>query len=306
MKHNQVRQIVFPLLTALIWGTSFVAQDVCSEKMGAMTFNAVRSYIAVIALLLIIFIFGKLKKDKPQLTTEQKKQGRRQLWIGGLCCGTALAVGANLQQAGIGAGTDAGKAGFITALYIVLVPIFGLVFKKKVSLSVWISVALAVAALYLLCVSGTMTIAFGDLLMLLCAAFFAIHILVIDHFTQFVDGMKLSCIQFLVAGTWSFIGMLIFEHPDWSAVLSCALPILYVGIFSSGVAYTLQILAQKGSNPTVVSILLSMESVFAVISGAILLHQQMTGREYFGCVLMLAAVLLAQIPNPFGKKAAVV
>lgn len=306
MKHNQVRQIVFPLLTALIWGTSFVAQDVCSEKMGAMTFNAVRSYIAVIALLLIIFIFGKLKKDKPQLTTEQKKQGRRQLWIGGLCCGTALAVGANLQQAGLGAGTDAGKAGFITALYIVLVPIFGLVFKKKVSLPVWISVALAVAALYLLCVSGTMTIAYGDLLMLLCAAFFAIHILVIDHFTQFVDGMKLSCIQFLVAGTWSFIGMLIFEHPDWSAVLSCALPILYVGIFSSGVAYTLQILAQKGSNPTVVSILLSMESVFAVISGAILLHQQMTGREYFGCVLMLAAVLLAQIPNPFGKKAAAV
>ena len=306
MKHNHVRQIVFPLLTALIWGTSFVAQDVCSEKMGAMTFNAVRSYIAVIALLLIIFIFGKLKKDKPQLTTEQKKQGRRQLWIGGLCCGTALAVGANLQQAGLGAGTDAGKAGFITALYIVLVPIFGLVFKKKVSLPVWISVALAVAALYLLCVSGTMTIAYGDLLMLLCAAFFAIHILVIDHFTQFVDGMKLSCIQFLVAGTWSFIGMLIFEHPDWSAVLSCALPILYVGIFSSGVAYTLQILAQKGSNPTVVSILLSMESVFAVISGAILLHQQMTGREYFGCVLMLAAVLLAQIPNPFGKKAAAV
>ena len=306
MKHNQVRQIVFPLLTALIWGTSFVAQDVCSEKMGAMTFNAVRSYIAVIALLLIIFIFGKLKKDKPQLTTEQKKQGRKQLWIGGFCCGTALAVGANLQQAGLGAGTDAGKAGFITALYIVLVPIFGLFFKKKVSLPVWISVALAVIALYLLCVNGALTIAYGDLLMLLCAAFFAIHILVIDHFTQFVDGMKLSCIQFLVAGTWSFIGMLVFEQPDWSAVLSCALPILYVGIFSSGVAYTLQILAQKDSNPTVVTILLSMESVFAVISGAILLHQQMTGREYFGCVLMLAAVLLAQIPNPFGKKAAVV
>ena len=118
--------------------------------------------------------------------------------------------------------------------------------------------------------------------------------------------MKLSCIQFLVAGTWSFIGMLIFEQPDWSAVLSCALPILYVGIFSSGVAYTLQILAQKDSNPTVVTILLSMESVFAVISGAILLHQQMTGREYFGCVLMFVAVLLAQIPNPFEKKKAVV
>ncbi len=302
MKHNHVRQIVFPLLTALIWGTSFVAQDVCSEKMGAMTFNAVRSYIAVIALLLIIFIFGKLKKDKPQLTTEQKKQGRKQLWIGGFCCGTALAVGANLQQAGIGAGTDAGKAGFITALYIVLVPIFGLVFKKKVSLSVWISVALAVIALYLLCVNGALTIAYGDLLMLLCAAFFAIHILVIDHFTQFVDGMKLSCIQFLVAGTWSFIGMLVFEQPDWSAVLSCALPILYVGIFSSGVAYTLQILAQKDSNPTVVSLLLSLESVFGAVSGAIFLHETMSGKELIGCVLMLIAVVLAQIDFPIKKK----
>lgn len=303
MKHNQVRQIVFPLLTALIWGTSFVAQDVCSEKMGAMTFNAVRSYIAVIALLLIIFIFGKLKKDKPQLTTEQKKQGRKQLWIGGFCCGTALAVGANLQQAGLGSGTDAGKAGFITALYIVLVPIFGLFFKKKVSLPVWISVALAVIALYLLCVNGALTIAYGDLLMLLCAAFFAIHILVIDHFTQFVDGMKLSCIQFLVAGTWSFIGMLIFEQPDWSAVLSCALPILYVGIFSSGVAYTLQILAQKDSNPTVVSLLLSLESVFATLAGAVVLHDRMSGKEYFGCVLMLAAVILAQLPEKTPKEA---
>ncbi len=297
MKHNQVRQIVFPLLTALIWGTSFVAQDVCSEKMGAMTFNAVRSYIAVIALLLIIFIFGKLKKDKPQLTTEQKKHGRKQLWIGGFCCGTALAVGANLQQAGLGAGTDAGKAGFITALYIVLVPIFGLFFKKKVSLPVWISVALAVIALYLLCVNGALTIAYGDLLMLLCAAFFAIHILVIDHFTQFVDGMKLSCIQFLVAGTWSFIGMLIFEQPDWSAVLSCALPILYVGIFSSGVAYTLQIVGQKDVEPTIASMILSLESAISALAGWVILGQKLSLKQAGGCVLVFAAIMLVQLPE---------
>lgn len=302
MKHNQVRQIVFPLLAALIWGTAFVAQDICSDKIEAMTFNAIRSYIAVIVLLLIIFIFDRLRKDKPQMTAAEKKLSRKQMWIGGICCGTALAVASNFQQAGIGAGTDAGKAGFITALYIVLVPVFGLFFKKKVSLPVWISVVLAVIALYLLCINGALTISSGDMLLLLCAAFFAVHILVIDHFTQTVDGMKLSCLQFLVAGIWSTIGMFIFEHPDWNAILSCALPILYVGIFSSGVAYTLQILAQKDSNPTVVTILLSMESVFAVISGAIILHQQMTGREYLGCVLMLVAVLLAQIPNPFEKK----
>ena len=301
-KSNQVRQVIFPLLAAFIWGTAFVAQDMCADVIDAMTFNAVRSYIAVVVLLVIIWIFGRFRKEKQHPTETEKKTGRRQLLIGGLCCGTALAVASNFQQAGIGAGTDAGKAGFITALYIVLVPLLGLFLKKKVSLPVWISVILAVIALYLLCINGTLTLAPGDLLILLCALFFAVHILIIDHFTQTVDGMKLSCAQFLVAGILSNIGALIFEHPDWNAILSCALPILYVGVFSSGVAYTLQILAQKGSNPTVVTILLSMESVFAVISGAIILHQHMTTREYLGCVLMLIAVILAQIPFPLKKK----
>ena len=305
MKQNhQLRQVVFPLLAALIWGTAFVAQDMCADVIEAMTFNAVRSFIAVVVLLVIIWIFGKLRKDQPQPTEAEKKAGRKQLIIGGICCGTALAVASNFQQAGIGAGTDAGKAGFITALYIVLVPLLGLFLRKKVSLPVWISVILAVIALYLLCIHGEFKLAPGDLLILLCALFFAVHILVIDHFTATVDGMKLSCAQFLVAGILSTIGALIFEHPDWSAILSCALPILYVGVFSSGVAYTLQILAQKGSNPTVVTILLSMESVFAVISGAIILHQHMTGREYLGCVLMLIAVILAQIPFPLKKSSA--
>lgn len=301
-KPNPIRQIVFPLLAAFIWGTAFVAQDMCADIIEPMTFNAIRSYVAVVILLVIIFLFDRLSARKPQRTEAEKKLDRRQLIIGGICCGTALAVAANFQQAGIGAGTDAGKAGFITALYIVLVPICGLFLKKKVSLPVWISVAIAVVALYLLCITGDFTLAPGDLLILLCAFFFAVHILVIDHFTATVDGMKLSCVQFLVAALWSTLGMVIFEHPDWSAILSCALPILYVGIFSSGVAYTLQILAQKGSNPTVVTLLLSMESVFAVISGAIILHQRMTGREYLGCALMLIAVILAQIPFPLNKE----
>ena len=303
MKHNQVRQVVFPILAAFIWGTAFVAQDMCADVIDAFTFNAVRSYIAVVVLLIIIFIAGKLKKPEHVPSPAEKKQGRRDLLLGGFCCGTALAVASNFQQAGLVAGTDAGKAGFITALYVVLVPVFGLFFKRKVSLPTWIAVALSVAALYLLCIKGDFSLAPGDLLILVCSVCFAVHILVIDHFTAKVDGIKLSCAQFFVAAVWSTILSLIFSNPDWSAILSCALPILYVGVFSSGVAYTLQILAQKDSNPTVVTILLSLESVFAVIAGAIILKQQMSVREYIGCVIMFAAVILAQIQFPEKKKA---
>ena len=304
MKHNQMRQVVFPILAAFIWGTAFVAQDMCADAIDAFTFNAVRSYIAVVVLLIIIFISDRLKKDTPVLTAAEKKRSRRDLLVGGLCCGTALAVASNFQQAGLVAGTDAGKAGFITALYVVLVPVFGLFFKRKVSIPTWIAVALSVVSLYLLCIKGDFSIAPSDLLVLVCAVCFAIHILVIDHFTAKVDGIKLSCMQFLVAAVWSTLCSLVFSSPDWSAILSCALPILYVGVFSSGVAYTLQILAQKDSNPTVVTILLSLESVFAVIAGAIILKQQMTAREYIGCAIMFAAVILAQIQFPEKKKAA--
>lgn len=216
----------------------------------------------------------------------------------GFCCGTALAIASNFQQAGITAGTDAGKAGFLTALYVVLVPVFGLFFRRKVSLPVWIAVALSVVSLYLLCIKGSFRLAAGDLLVLVCAVCFAVHILVIDHFGATCDGVKLSCVQFLFAGLWSAVCIPFFEHVDAAALLSCALPLLYVGVFSCGVGYTLQILAQKDSNPTVVTILLSLESVFAVIAGAIILHQRMTPREYLGCALMFLAVVLAQIPLP--------
>ena len=320
MKHNQVRQVLFPILAALIWGTAFVAQDLCADVIDTFSFNAARSYIAVVVLLIIIFIFDKAKKEKVELTPAEKKQSRRDLLVGGFCCGTALAIASNFQQAGIAAGTEAGKAGFLTALYVVLVPLFGLFFRRKVSLPVWIAVVLAVASLYLLCIKGEFSLAMGDLLVLVCAICFAIHILVIDRFTGKVDGIKLSCVQFFVAAVWATIAKVvcallglcgigdtsvatsIFAVPDWAGIWACILPILYVGVFSSGVAYTLQILAQKDSNPTVVTILLSLESVFAVIAGAIILHQQMTGREYLGCVLMMIAVILAQIPNPFEKK----
>ena len=321
MKHNQVRQVLFPILAAFIWGTAFVAQDLCADAIGTFTFNAARYFIAVLALLVVILISDKMKKDKPVLSPAEKKAANKQLWIGGLCCGAALAIASNFQQAGLAAGTDAGKAGFLTALYVVLVPIFGLFFKRKVNLATWIAVVLSVIALYLLCIKGDFSLAPGDLLVLVCAVCFAIHILVIDHFTATVDGMKLSCVQFLVAAVWATIAKVvcillgmngtgdvtsltsIFAVPDWNAILGCTLPILYVGIFSSGVGYTLQILAQKDSNPTVVTILLSLESVFAVIAGAIILHQQMSVREYIGCVIMFIAVILAQIQFPEKQKA---
>ena len=303
MKHNQVRQVVFPILAALIWGTAFVAQDLCADSIGTFAFNATRYFIAVLALLVVIVISDRLKKDKPNLTSIQKKAANRQLWIGGACCGVALAIASNFQQAGLVAGTDAGKAGFITALYVVLVPLFGLFFGRKVNLPTWIAVVLSVAALYLLCIKGDFSLAPGDLLILVCAVCFAVHILVIDHFTACCDGVKLSCIQFLFAGIISAVCMFVFEKVDFAAIFSCILPLLYVGIFSCGVGYTLQILAQKDSNPTVVTILLSLESVFAVISGAIILHQQMSVREYIGCVVMFAAVILAQIQFPEKQKA---
>lgn len=321
MKHNQVRQVVFPILAAFIWGTAFVAQDVCADVIDTFTFNAIRSYVAVVVLLIIMAIFDRVNRDKPSLTAIQRKAANRQMWIGGICCGTALAIASNFQQAGISAGTDSGKAGFITALYVVLVPVFGLFFKRRVSLPTWIAVVLSVVALYLLCIKGDFSLAPGDLLILVCAVCFAIHILVIDHFTASVDGLRLSCVQFLVAAVLATVAKVvcvvlglngtgditsatsIFAMPDWDAILACTLPILYVGVFSSGVGYTLQILAQKDSNPTVVTILLSLESVFAVIAGAIILKQQMSVREYIGCAIMFAAVILAQIQFPVKQKA---
>ncbi len=303
MKHNQVRQVVFPILAAFIWGTAFVAQDLCADSIGTFAFNATRYFIAVLALLVVIAVSDKAKKNRPTPTAGEKKAANKQLWLGGLCCGVALAIASNFQQAGLVAGTDAGKAGFITALYVVLVPVFGLFFKRKVSLPVWIAVVCSVVALYLLCIKGDFSLAAGDLLILVCAVCFAVHILVIDHFTAYCDGVKLSCLQFLFAGIISAVCMFLFETVDFAAIWSCILPLLYVGIFSCGVGYTLQILAQKDSNPTVVTILLSLESVFAVIAGAIVLHQQMSAREYIGCVVMFVAVILAQIQFPEKKKA---
>ena len=296
MQVNHVRQNLFPLLAAFIWGTSFVAQSVAADSIGPFTFNAARSAVAFVFLLALSLILWRARRNTFAAEPEPRTGTWRDLLIGGLCCGAALAVASFLQQKGLET-TTAGKSGFITALYIVIVPVLGLLLKKRAPRAIWVSVALAVAGLYCLCITESFSIAVGDFYTLLCALCFSIHILVIDYFTQRVDGVQLSCVQFLVMTVLSGAGMLALEPVSWPVVASCAGPILYAGLLSSGVGYTLQILAQKDSNPTVVSLLLSLESVFATLAGVVVLHDQMSGREYLGCVLMLAAVILAQLPD---------
>ena len=291
------------LLAALVWGVAFVAQSEGLNYVGAFTFNTCRFILGGAVLIpCIYFLHGRKDSAWQTLSEKEKKEQTRMGIIGGICCGCILCLASCLQQFGI-AQTTVGRAGFGTTLYIISVPFMGLFLKKKIGINIWISAVIAAVGMYFLCITESFSIGAGDRLVLMCSVVFSVHILVIDHFTQKVDGVALSCVQFFVATVLSAVGMLVSESPSWSALLQCAGPILYVGIFSSGVAYTLQILAQKDSNPTVVSLLLSLESVFATLAGALLLHDRMSGREYFGCVLVLAAVILAQLPVPGRKQA---
>ena len=228
-----------------------------------------------------------------------REKGGKMLWLGGVCCGAALFLASTLQQVGI-LYTTAGKAGFITALYIVLVPILGLFFRHKTGAALWISVALAVVGMYFLCMTESLSLGRGEALCMLCAVFFAVHITIVDHFSPHVDGVRMSCIQFFVCGGLSAVLMFLFEKPDIHKIVAAWLPILYTGVLSSGVAYTLQIVAQKNVNPTVASLLMSLESVFSALAGWVILGQGLSGRELFGCALMFAAIILAQLP--IGKK----
>lgn len=229
-------------------------------------------------------------------TREEKRARRRITLIGGICCGLALSTASLLQQKGI-LHTTVAKAGFITALYIIIVPVLGLFFRKKVRRLVWVSVALAVAGMYLLCIKESFAIGKGDFFVFLCAIVFSIHILVIDYFSPKADGVALSCIQFYTSSIICGAGMFLLETPSWQAIVSGWMPILYAGILSCGVAYTLQIIGQKGMDPTVASLILSLESVISLIAGWILLGQKLDLREIMGCVLAFAAIILAQLPE---------
>ena len=301
MKKAQLKNSLLLLLTACIWGVAFVAQSVGMDYVEPFTFNCVRSIIGGIVLIPCIRFFDWMdaRSHTPEhvsaKTEQEKKAERRTLLIGGICCGIALCLASNFQQFGVKY-TTVGKAGFITACYIVLVPLFGLFFRKKCSPLIWLSVGLALVGLYLLCIKDGFSIGMGDILVFICAILFTVHILVIDYFAPKVDGVRMSCIQFFVSGILSGIAMLLTEHPQIANILAAWQPILYAGVLSCGVAYTLQIVGQKGMNPTVASLILSLESCISVLAGWAILGQSLSIRELLGCVIMFAAIILAQLP----------
>ena len=296
----KIKNALLLLLTASIWGVAFVAQSVGMDYVGPFTFNCVRCLMGGVVLLPCIWFFDRKNKRKEQVPVIPG--ARKTLIIGGICCGVALCLASNFQQFGIQY-TTVGKAGFITACYIVIVPVLGLLLGEKCSPVVAGAVVLSLAGLYMLCMKGgELSVNKGDLLMLLCAFLFAVHIMIIDFFSPVVDGVKMSCIQFFVAAIVSGVGMLVMEQPDIHNILAAWLPILYAGALSSGVGYTLQIIGQKGMNPTIASLILSLESVISVLAGMVILDEQLSSREILGCVLMFIAIVLAQLPE---KKKAV-
>ena len=285
MKTN-IKYSLLLTLTAVIWGAAFVAQSAGMDYVGPFTFNGTRSIIGVLVLAPTAMIMDK----KEGVITRWKD---KDLILGGLICGVCLFLATSSQQIGIMT-VSAGKSGFITALYIVLVPIFSIFLKKKPGKLVWVSVVLALIGMYFLCIDGSLSIEGGDLWLFACAAMFALQILAVDKFAPNVDVIKLSCYQFLVTGVLSIIPM-VLEKPVMSDMLDCAVPILYAGVLSSGVAYTLQMEAQKKVKPTVASLIMCLESVFSVLFGFLLLHERLSVREIIGCAIMFVAVILTQL-----------
>ena len=304
MHKKQIVSGLMLALTALIWGSAFVAQSVGMEHVGPFTFNCVRSFLAAVALLPVIRVLdaAAAKQGGPARGPETPAQRKLQ-WKAGIICGVMLCLGSTLQQMGIQY-TTVGKAGFITAMYIVIVPVLGAVFlHQKPGLQVWAGVVIAVAGLYLLCMRGGFSVGLGDILLMCGSVMFSIHILVIDKYSPLVDGVRLASIQFLVVGVLCLLPALLVERPSLSAILGAWGPILYAGILSSGVAYTLQIVGQKNVQPTIASLILSLESVFSVLAGWVVLHQALSAREALGCALMFAAILLAQLPSKAQREA---
>lgn len=290
---QQIKSSLILLLTATIWGVAFVAQSVGMEYIGPFTFNAIRCVLGGMVLIPVILV---LKKKKETGAENQEKEDKKTLWMGGIACGVILCIASNLQQFGI-MEASVGKSGFFTALYIVMIPVIGIFIGKRPGIKLWFCVTLAVVGMYLLCMKdGSFTIERADIMLLLCALAFSFHILVVDYFSPKVDGVKMSCIQFFVCGVLSAVGMLFTETPDISNIQAAWLPLLYAGLLSCGVGYTLQIVGQKGINPVIASLIMSLESVISALAGWVILGQVLSPKEILGCVLMFVAIIITQIP----------
>lgn len=314
MNKNALKSSLLLLLGAFVWGVAFVAQSVGMDHLNAFAFNSTRNFIGVIALIPVLI--WKIYRQKGEVNSVQplnledsskpkscvsfiqnvRKIFTKDLLVGGIICGTALCIASNFQQLGIQYST-VGKSAFITTLYIVFVPILGLFFKKKVSIQVWIGVFLAMAGLYLLCMKDeSFVLGTGDIYLLLCAFFFTIQITAVDYFAPKVDGVALSMMQFLVTAILSGVCMIFTEIPTWSDICGAAIPLLYAGVISCGIGYTLQIIGQKHLSATVASLIMSLESVFATLAGWLILHEVLSTKELIGCGLVFAAVVLTQLP----------
>ncbi len=297
-KSIQWKSSLMLFMAAFIWGTAFVAQSVGMEYLGPLSFNGARFLLGSIVLVPVICLGRRRRLGGKK---EGKQKGSLKTTVtGGICCGLALCAASLLQQYGI-RHTTVGKAGFITTLYIILVPFFGVFLKKRIPGKVWVGAVIAAFGMYLLCMSGSFSLGRGDTLVFLCAILFSVHILVIDHFSPRVDGVELSCIQFLTAGVIGSILAFLFEKPDIWDFIHGLVPVAYAGILSCGVAYTLQVLGQRDTDPTVASLILSLESVVSVLAGWVILRQALMGRELAGCALVFCAVILVQLPMKKGK-----
>lgn len=304
------------MLTSFIWGSAFVAQSSGMDYVGPYTYNMARNVLAFLFLVPVIYVIGKKKGVTDNADSGagiNETASREANWksillpdrttlVGGIYCGLVMAVASSLQQIGITM-TTAGKAGFITALYIILVPLMGVFIGKKIPRIIWFCVVLAMAGFYLLCVKEGFSISKGDILVLFCSVGFSVHIMTIDHFTsKGVDGVKMACIQFAVAAIVMTPVMFLLENPSVSGLLSAWMTIAYAGILSSGVGFTLQIVAQKDTDPTTATLIMSLESVFAAVSGCLFLNEVLLLKEILGCILVFVAVILAQVPLPVKSK----
>ena len=293
MRNFFSRSNLLLILASIIWGCAFVAQNVGMNYIGPWTFSTIRFLIAGFSLLAIIPILDKKRTHVIRPKTKEEKQ---KLLLGSVLCGLALSIGSIVQQIAM-LTVPVAKAGFLTTLYVLFVPIITLLFGKKIPLKVWIGIAMALFGLYLLSMAGNLAIGIGEIFLILAAFLFAIHIIIIGHFSTRVDPVRLSCGQLLIGGFATVIPMIVIERPTIVSILAAYIPLLYTGIFSSCVAYTLQIFAQKEANPTIAGMLLSLESVFAALAGYLILNQVLNTRELIGCVLIFIAIVIAQLPD---------
>lgn len=300
MKEHRLKGSALLLIASVIWGTAFVAQSVGMNHLDAFAFNSIRNFIGVIALIPVLLwqIFQTSESGNDNTAPNRLKSVfTKDLMVGGIICGTALCIASNFQQLGIQYST-VGKSAFITALYIVLVPLLGLFSKKRLPIQIWIGVGLAIVGLYLLCMKGEkLVLSTGDIYLLLCAIFFTIQITAVDYFAPKVNCIALSMMQFFVTAILSGVGMVFTEIPTLDDVFGAAIPLLYAGVLSSGIAFTFQIIGQKHLAPSLASIIMSLESVFATLAGWLILHEVLSTQEILGCGMMFTAVILSQIPS---------